>query len=270
VTEAAPRWEDPLSTIQNTRSALAYGFAGHDLLHQPGERRDPGGGLAPTYHLPAVDVPGGQVGQGAAALVVVLDAHLAGLARGQGGVAAAAGLDGGLLIGADHVVAPAQRLTVQDPGVQVEHPGRLGREGGVADGDPGPVLPGLEGVSGQPPADRGRRGRDLAAGGQFAGQLGAAPPRQRQAGFGGQRARQRHRLGPVRGGEHRRAPASRGIFQPRQPGSSEPAAPLADRVHMHIQLHGDRGVGLAGGRCQHYPCPQPVAVGAAHRPGTSC
>jgi len=23
--EAAPRWEDPLSTIQNTRSALAYG-----------------------------------------------------------------------------------------------------------------------------------------------------------------------------------------------------------------------------------------------------
>ena len=33
------------------------------------------------------------------------------------------------------------------------------------------MLPGFERVAGQPPADRGRRDRDLAAGGQFAGQL---------------------------------------------------------------------------------------------------
>src|SRR5438034_1794370 len=93
-----------------------------------------------------------------------------------GRVAAAAGLDGGLLIRADDIVAPARWLAVPDAGVQVEYPGGLGGEFGVADGDPGPVLPGFEGISGQPPADRGRRGRDLAAGGQLAGQCRAGPP----------------------------------------------------------------------------------------------
>src|SRR5262249_2507333 len=37
-------------------------LGGHDLLDQPGERGDPGGGLAPAGDLPAADVPGGQVG----------------------------------------------------------------------------------------------------------------------------------------------------------------------------------------------------------------
>src|SRR5262249_49490321 len=156
-------------------------LGGHDLLDQPGERGDPGGGLAPAGDLPAADVPGGQVGQGAAALVVVLDAHRAGLAGRQGGVAAAAGLDGGLLIGADDVVVAARRRAVPGPGVRVERPGGLYRELRVADRDPGPVLPGLERVTGEPAADGGRRGGDLAAGGQFAGQVRAAPPRQRHA-----------------------------------------------------------------------------------------
>jgi hypothetical protein len=79
-------------------------------------------------------------------------------------MAAAAGLDGGLLIGADHVVAGAQRPAVPGPGVQIQHPGGFRRELGVTDGDPGPVLPGFEGITGQPPADGGRRDRDLAAG----------------------------------------------------------------------------------------------------------
>ena len=48
-------------------------LGGHHLLGQPGERRDPGGVLAPAGDLSAVDVPGGQVGQRAAAVIVVLD-----------------------------------------------------------------------------------------------------------------------------------------------------------------------------------------------------
>jgi hypothetical protein len=36
---------------------------------------------------------------------------------------------------------------------------------------------------------------------------------------------------------------------------------------MHTRLHGDGRIGQASGRCEHYPCPQPVAVGAAHRLG---
>ena len=78
-------------------------------------------------HLRAVDVVGGQVGQGAAAAVVVVDAHRAGLARGQGGVAAAAGLDGGLLVAGDDVLVLAERFAVEGAGVQVQHAGGLGR-----------------------------------------------------------------------------------------------------------------------------------------------
>src|SRR5579859_4373991 len=52
-------------------------LGGHHLPGQPGEGRDPGRAPAPAGHLPAADVPGGQVGQGAAAFVVVLDTHRA-------------------------------------------------------------------------------------------------------------------------------------------------------------------------------------------------
>jgi hypothetical protein len=66
--------------------------------------------------------------------------------------------------------------------------GGLRREIGVADRDPGQMLPGFERVAGQPPANGGCRDRDAAAGGQFAGQVRAAPLRQRHAGLGRQRA----------------------------------------------------------------------------------
>lgn len=101
---------------------------------------------AAAEHLAAVDVPGGEVGQRSAAVVFVVDPYGAGLAGGQAGMAAAAGLDGGLLIGADDVVARAERLSVPDAGVEVQHPLGLRREGGIADEDPGLVLPRLEGV----------------------------------------------------------------------------------------------------------------------------
>jgi hypothetical protein len=210
-----PVIDDPEHPV---RAGIRLG--GHHLFHQPGERRDPGAGLAPAGDPSAVHVPGGQVGQRAAAVVVVLDPHRAGFPWRQGGVAAAPGLDGGLFIGADHIVAGAQRPAVPGPGVQVQHRGGPGREGRVADGYPGPVLPGLEGVAGQPPADGGGRDRDAAAGGHFAGQVRAAPPRQRHPGLGRQRAGQRDDFGPVRSGEHRRAAAARGTASP----ASRPAA----------------------------------------------
>ena len=126
---------------------------------------------------------------------------------------------------------------------------------------------GSEGVPGQPPADGRCRGRDAAADGHFAGQVRAAPPRQRHPGLSWQRAGQRDDFGPVRGAEHRRAPAARSILQPGQPAGSEPAAPLADRVGAHPHLGGDRGVVLVGRRGEHDRGSQPVAVGPAHRLG---
>src|SRR6478672_6038500 len=86
------------------------GLGGHDLVDELFERGDPGGVLAAAEDLAAVHVVGGQVGDRAATVVVVVDPDLAGLARREGGVAAAAGLDGGLLVGGDHVIVAAQRF----------------------------------------------------------------------------------------------------------------------------------------------------------------
>ena len=118
-----------MSTIQNTRRARGVGLGGHDLVDQCGERFDAGGGGAVADHVGVVDVVGGQVGQGAAAAVLELDPHRpSGRARRRLGVAPAAGLEPGLLIGADHVVVGAERLAVAGAGVEVQHPGGFGRE----------------------------------------------------------------------------------------------------------------------------------------------
>jgi hypothetical protein len=100
----------------------------HDLIDEPAERFDAGGVLAAAEHRATVDVVGGQVGERAAAVVVVVDSGRADLAGWERGVAAAAGLDGGLLVGGDHVLGCAQRFCVPGSGVEVEHPLRLGGE----------------------------------------------------------------------------------------------------------------------------------------------
>jgi hypothetical protein len=150
-------------------------FGGHDLLDQGSERGDAGGRRAPADHLPTADVEGGQVGQRTATVVFVLDAGQPGPAGWQGGVAAAAGLHRGLLVGADHVVALAQRFVLPEAGVQVEHDAGLGGEVRIRREDPGPVSPGSDRVGGQPPRDRGCRDvLDDAGADGLVGQLGGA------------------------------------------------------------------------------------------------
>src|SRR5680860_658757 len=107
-TAAWPRWEEPLSTIGEHPVGGFVGLLGHDLGDEVGERDDAGGVLAAAEHLRAVDVVGGEVGHRTAAVVVVVDPNRSGLAGGQCGVAAAAGLDGGLLVGRDHEILLAQ------------------------------------------------------------------------------------------------------------------------------------------------------------------
>lgn len=173
---ALPRWEEPLSTIQKTRLALGVGLLGHDVLDQRHEGLDPGRGRALSEDLGPADVVGGQVGQRAAAVVFVVDPHRASFARCQGRVASAAGLDGGLLVGGDHVLVWAQGRTFPDAGVEVQYPAGLDTEVRVPDEDPGLVLPGFGRVLGQPAAHRGRRDRiDDTGGDGLASQLRGAP-----------------------------------------------------------------------------------------------
>ena len=74
----------------------------------------------------------------------------------------------------------AARAAETTIGFQADYARRAGVEGTMhqaASHGARRVLPGLERVAGQPPANRGRRDGELAAGGQFAGQVRAAPPR---------------------------------------------------------------------------------------------
>jgi hypothetical protein len=99
-------------------------------------------------------VPGGQVRQCAAALVLVLDAHHLPRRRRAAGVDAGARLDLGLLVGTDHVVAGMQQLTL--PAALVQTKDRAGALGEPAVGrkDPGLMLPRADRVLGQPACDR--------------------------------------------------------------------------------------------------------------------
>jgi hypothetical protein len=175
-------------------------------------------------------------------------------------VAAAAGLDRGLLIGGDHILVWAQRSAVPAAGVQVQDPGGLGAEVRVADEDPRAVLPRLDRVLGQPPADRSGRDRlGDAPGDRLAGQFRAAPHRQRHAQFCRQLAGQRLDLGDLHGGEAGRPARPLAIGQARQPMGGEPAAPLAGGVGGDAKPSGDGGVG-------HPACCQQHDLGAQHLP----
>ncbi len=159
------------------------GLARHHLLDEPAERDDAGGVLAAAEHLGPVHVVGGQVRQRPAPFILVLDTHQPCSPRRQGGVAAAACLDGGLLIGADHELALGQRPVLKDAGIQVQHHGRLGGEVGVTGEDPRPVEPGADGVSVQDPPHRRRRyRRHDRPGHKLTGKLSAAPTSQRHTG----------------------------------------------------------------------------------------
>jgi hypothetical protein len=96
-------------------AASNLGLGRHGLVDQPGELDDASSVFA------AADDPGvvharRQRSRPASPprVVRVLDAHRSGGRRQQRRVTAAARLDGGLLVGADDVVALAQRLTVPD------------------------------------------------------------------------------------------------------------------------------------------------------------
>ena len=127
---------------------LAVGLDAHELIDERIERDDPVLRRAAIEQPGAFGVPGGEVAERALASVFVLNA-LPALDAGGGGerrVLARPGLDRGLLIAADDVVAGMQQLAFPAAAVEVEDAAGLGGEVWVAGEDPGAVLPGLDRV----------------------------------------------------------------------------------------------------------------------------
>jgi len=106
------------------------------LLDQGVEGRDAVLGGAAVKELRAACVPCREVAQRALALVLVLDLVALTRAGGPRRRLAMAGLDGGLLVGADDVVAGMQAFALPDAGVEVKDRSGLLREQRVAREDP--------------------------------------------------------------------------------------------------------------------------------------
>ena len=85
---------------------VTIGRTRHDVLDQPVEGGDPGGGFAAAKESGVMHIQGGQVGPGAGALVLMFDLH-----HHPGGAAVSHGpvarLNARLLIGGDHEGPPS-------------------------------------------------------------------------------------------------------------------------------------------------------------------
>src|SRR6266545_6047450 len=186
----------------------------------------------------------------------MLHAHAARPARRQGGMAAAARLDAGLLIGADDVLVLTQGLAIDDALVQIQHSGGLGPKRRVTREDPGVVAPRPDGILGQPAAQRrGRHVIDQPAGDDRLAQLGKAPPAERGATGGGQLAGDRLDLSHDRRREPSRPAWPLAVSQPFHALLDVAFTPLGGGVRRDLQLAGDPGVGPPRRGQQHDPGP---------------
>src|SRR4029077_3593282 len=102
----------------------------HDALDQSPEWLDPRPGLALAHDQTFLDVPGRQVLQRPAAPVFRLDAAAPPRGRPEGRVTADAGLDAGLLVGAEDPVEGVHALPLPVALIQIQDDGGLLEEVG--------------------------------------------------------------------------------------------------------------------------------------------
>src|SRR5712691_3452306 len=108
------------------------GLLAHDLRDVAFERSDPGLVLATSEQLGTMNIPGREVCPSALARILMLDVSGASWSRWQGGMLASSGLDAGLLVSAQHVVARPQNSALPTTLIEVQNWARLGGEVRVA------------------------------------------------------------------------------------------------------------------------------------------
>ena len=106
------------------------------------------------------------------------------------------------LVRTDHILVVAERLALEDPGVEIQRPGRLDGEVRISGEDPHAMPPRADRVGVEDPPHRGRRDRlHEPPFNKLIRQLRAAPARQRNAARCGQLAGQRLHLGHLQRGK---------------------------------------------------------------------
>src|SRR5215210_1966872 len=231
------------AVVHDPEHAISGGvvFLSHHLLNQRAEGLDAVLRLATTEKLSPVHVPGGQVSQSPLAFVLVLYAHRLGFTRGRlGRMAAATGLDGGLLVGGDHILSLSESITLPPTLVEVQHsPGFVG-EVGVPREDPGAVVKGPDGILGEPSPDGGSR--DLGhktPSHRLARHLGGTPAAQRNPAGRRQLTSEGLHLRPCFGGK--RAAVC-------QSGADPPVHPIPPRKSAYATYRPPGGWCKASGR----------------------
>jgi hypothetical protein len=87
------------------------GLLAHDFANEPIHGSDSGLDFAATENLRSMNIPGGQIGPGTFAKVLVLYAHGPGGSRWQSGMFPAASLNAGLFVRGNDIVVSAKRGT---------------------------------------------------------------------------------------------------------------------------------------------------------------
>ena len=204
----------------------AVGLLAHDLRDEAIEGSDAGLGFAATEDLGPMHIPGGQVGPGAPALVLVLDAHRpAGAGGGSGG--SAADLNAGLFVRARGRSLGAQGRPSQRRSYRSRMRTGFGRKVGIAREDPASMPPRAEGIllsqrHTVAPLISATRPWEITA-----GALGREPRQRKPARVGSSQARALTATTTL-GGKAGWTPASRLLLQARVSARAESLAPLAD------------------------------------------
>src|SRR5437660_4514592 len=133
----------------------AIRFLPHDLRDEPVEGRDAGLRFAAPEHPRAMHIPGGDIGPGAGASVLVLDPERSTRRGRLRRVAPTPGLDARFFIGAEHVLPRPEGNSLPAALVEIQDSAGLKREVRIARKDPAAIAPRSQRVLAEPAPQRG-------------------------------------------------------------------------------------------------------------------
>lgn len=139
---------------KDTASGLV-GLLAHDFADKPIHGSDSALDFAASENPGPMDIPSCQVGPGAFAKVLVLDAHWPVGSGRQSWMFPASGLNAGFFVRGNDIVVGAERGAFPNALVQIEDRTGFGRKVGIAGEDPASMLPRTEGIAAEPPPQRG-------------------------------------------------------------------------------------------------------------------